>query len=65
MDPAQFAQLPYAEAKQRLLDSYHQAVLPIVVDRHGSVTKAAEALGISRTSLYRILQAQGSTRADD
>ena len=49
--------LPYAEAKRRMLDAYHRAVLPRVLERHGgSIPKSAEALAMSRTNLYRVLQ---------
>jgi len=51
------AQLPYAEAKRRLLDAYHRAVVPrVLAEANGVVPKAAERLGMSRTNLYRVLQ---------
>jgi transcriptional regulator with GAF, ATPase, and Fis domain len=54
------ASLPYPDAKRRLLDAYHRAVIPRVIEQHGgSVPKAAEALSMSRTNLYRILQEMG------
>jgi two-component system, NtrC family, response regulator GlrR len=57
LDIDALSRLPYAEAKRRMLDGYHRAVLPMVVEKHGgSVPKAAEALGMSRTNLYRVLQ---------
>jgi DNA-binding NtrC family response regulator len=59
------APLPYNEAKRRLLDAYHRAVIPGVVERAGSVPKAAEQLGMSRTNLYRVLQDLGSKVDDD
>ena len=55
------AHLPYPEAKQRLLDAYHRAVIPrVVAEAGGSVPKAAEKLGMSRTNLYRVLQELGT-----
>jgi transcriptional regulator with PAS, ATPase and Fis domain len=66
IDLRSLASLSYAEAKRRLLDAYHRAVIPRVIERHdGSVSKAAEALGMSRTNLYRVLQEMGSTVGDD
>jgi transcriptional regulator with PAS, ATPase and Fis domain len=66
IDVRSLASLPYAEAKRRLLDTYHRAVIPQLIERHGgSVPKAAEALGMSRTNLYRVLQEMGSPVSDD
>jgi transcriptional regulator with PAS, ATPase and Fis domain len=55
-----FANLPYHEAKKRLMDAFHRAVLPLAVERAGdSVPRAAEQLGIPKASLYRMLQDLG------
>jgi len=55
--------LPYHEAKRRVVEQFHRAVLPLVVERAGgSVPRAAELLGIPRASLYRMLQ---QLREDD
>jgi DNA-binding NtrC family response regulator len=60
------ARLPYAEAKRRLIDAYHHAVIPrLLEEAGGAVPKAAELLGMSRTNLYRILQDLGSNVDDD
>jgi DNA-binding NtrC family response regulator len=49
--------LPYHEAKKRVMESFHRSVLGKVVERAGgSVSKAAERLGLPRASLYRMLQ---------
>jgi DNA-binding NtrC family response regulator len=49
--------LPYHEAKQRMMEAFHRAVLPRAVERaSGSVARAAEFLGLPRASLYRMLQ---------
>jgi DNA-binding NtrC family response regulator len=49
--------LPYHEAKRRVMEAFHQSVLARAVDRaSGSVSKAAERLGLPRASLYRMLQ---------
>ena len=49
--------LPYHDAKKQLLAAFHQAVLPCAVElAGGSVSKAAEVLGLPRASLYRMLQ---------
>jgi transcriptional regulator with PAS, ATPase and Fis domain len=54
--------LTYHEAKQRVMDGFHRAVLPRVLERAGgSVAKAAEQLGLPRASLYRML---GQLRED-
>jgi transcriptional regulator with PAS, ATPase and Fis domain len=62
--------LPYHEAKRRLMEAFHRAVLPRVVEHAGgSVARAAEALGLPRTSLYRMMQqlrqADGAEGGDD
>jgi transcriptional regulator with PAS, ATPase and Fis domain len=50
-------QLPYHDAKRRVVESFHRAVLPRVLERAGgSVPRAAELLGLPRASLYRMLQ---------
>jgi transcriptional regulator with PAS, ATPase and Fis domain len=55
-----YADLPYHEAKKRLMDAFHRAVLPLAVARAGdSVPKAAEPLGLPKASLYRMLQDLG------
>jgi DNA-binding NtrC family response regulator len=61
------ARVPYAEAKRRLLDAYHRAVIPRVVEESGgSIPKAAEMLGMSRTNLYRVMQElDGETKGND
>jgi transcriptional regulator with PAS, ATPase and Fis domain len=57
LDLASFEGLPYHEAKRQLIDAFHRAVLPRVVERAGgSVPRAAELLGIPKASLYRMLQ---------
>ncbi|MEZ4225217.1 MAG: sigma 54-interacting transcriptional regulator [Polyangiaceae bacterium] len=48
--------LPYHEAKQQLVDRFHQEVLPKVVEQAGSITAAAERLGLPRSSLHRMLK---------
>ena len=57
LDVAALDGLPYHEAKQRLVDAFHRAVLPRAVERAGgSVPRAAEQLGLPKASLYRMLQ---------
>jgi len=54
---AALAGVPYHDAKQQVMSDFHRAVLPRAVERAGgSVAKAAEALGLPRASLYRMLQ---------
>jgi transcriptional regulator with PAS, ATPase and Fis domain len=65
LDFRALAGLSYDEARRRLLGAYHKAVLPRVIERTGSVSKAAEHLGLSRASLYRILQEErGASEAE-
>jgi len=65
-DLESLAHLPYPEAKRRLLDAYHRAVIPAVLaEAGGSVPKASETLGMSRTNLYRVLQELGAKVDDD
>lgn len=54
---ARYEHMTYHDGKREMLSMYHRAVLPRVVQNHGgSVAKAAEALGLPRASLYRMLQ---------
>ena len=56
LDLAAYESLPYHEAKRRLIEAFHRAVLPLVVERAGgSVPRAAELLEIPKASLYRML----------
>ncbi len=53
---ANLEHLPYHDAKKSVMDAFHRAVLPRVVTRAGgSVSRAAQALGLPRASLYRML----------
>ena len=56
-DPfAGFENMPYHDAKKQVMEAFHGAVLPKAVERAGgSVAKAAQALGLPRASLYRML----------
>jgi DNA-binding NtrC family response regulator len=57
LDLEALASQPYHEAKQKLMEAFHRAVLPRVVEHaNGSVPKAAELLGLPKASLYRMLQ---------
>jgi two-component system, NtrC family, response regulator GlrR len=56
LDFTELGGLPYHDAKQRLIDAFHRAVLPRAVERAGgSVPRAAEQLGLPKASLYRML----------
>jgi transcriptional regulator with PAS, ATPase and Fis domain len=65
LDLSSFAHLPYHEAKKRLMDAFHRAVLPLAVERAGdSVPRAAEQLGLPKASLYRMLQDLGDAEPE-
>ncbi len=49
--------LPYHEAKKEIVAEFHRRALPRAVERAGgSVSTAAERLGLPRASLYRMLR---------
>jgi len=49
--------LPYHDAKLKLIEAFHRAVLPKVLERAGNnVAQAAEILELPRASLYRMLK---------
>jgi transcriptional regulator with GAF, ATPase, and Fis domain len=55
--PVGIEQLPYHEAKRRLMDHFHRTIITRALERAGgSVPKAAELLGLPKTSVYRMLQ---------
>jgi DNA-binding NtrC family response regulator len=55
--PEPLESLPYHEMKRRMMDAFHRAFVARAVERaHGSVPKAAELLGLPKTSVYRMLQ---------
>ena len=57
LDLAALGGLPYHEAKERLMEAFHAAVLPRAIERAGgNVPRAAEQLGLPKASLYRMLQ---------
>ena len=56
IDFAALEQLPYHDAKQRVMEAFHRAVLPRAVERAGgSVPEAARQLALPKASLYRML----------
>ncbi len=57
--------MPYHDAKRRVMEAFHQAVLPRAVDKAGSVPRAAKALGLPKASLYRMLQPLKGDDASD
>jgi transcriptional regulator with PAS, ATPase and Fis domain len=66
IDTSQLTGLPYHEAKRRLVDAFHAAVIPRVVEQAGgNVTRAAEVLGIPRASIYRMLKGARAEGGDD
>ena len=57
---SELAGLPYHEAKRRALEQFQKDFLIAAVTRaNGSVPAAAKALGLRKTSLYRMLSAMG------
>ena len=55
--PGVSSPLPYKQAKAQLLSSFERAYVEALMRRHqGSVTKAAEAAGLSRKHLYSLLE---------
>jgi transcriptional regulator with PAS, ATPase and Fis domain len=51
------AQLPFHEARRRVLDRFERAYLPRVLERAGGVvSRAAELAEVARPSLYRMLE---------
>ncbi|MFO0756721.1 MAG: sigma 54-interacting transcriptional regulator [Byssovorax sp.] len=57
------ADLPYHEAKRRVLESFNRAILGDALARAGgSIPRAAELLGLPRQSVYRMLK---ETRGED
>jgi transcriptional regulator with PAS, ATPase and Fis domain len=58
--------LPYHDGKRRVIEAFHRAVLPRVVERaDGSIARAAELLGLPRPSLYRMLRELKDGPGDD
>jgi DNA-binding NtrC family response regulator len=51
--------LPYAEARRRALDTFERAYATALLERHGSVSAAARAAGITRVYLHRLLRRHG------
>jgi transcriptional regulator with PAS, ATPase and Fis domain len=63
---AALAGLSYHDAKKRLVESFHRALLPRAVENAGgSVPRAAEALGLPKASLYRMLAELKGDSDDD
>ncbi|HEU4558427.1 MAG TPA: sigma-54 dependent transcriptional regulator [Longimicrobium sp.] len=59
---AALADLPFAEARERAVDAWESAYLQAALERHGTVSAAARALGLHRQSLQKKLRQLGLTR---
>jgi DNA-binding NtrC family response regulator len=52
--------LPLREARQQVIERFERAYLASQLDAHaGNVTRAAEAAGVSRQFLHRLLERYG------
>jgi len=52
--------MPYSDARQRTLDLFEKRYVEALLEKHdGNVTRAAEAAGLSRVYLYRLLRRHG------
>jgi two-component system, NtrC family, response regulator GlrR len=51
--------VPYAEARQRVLDGFERRYLTALLALHPRVADAAQAAGIDRTYFYRLLRRHG------
>jgi two-component system, NtrC family, response regulator GlrR len=57
------ASLPYAEARQRALETFERSYVTALLARHKEkVAPAARAAGIARVHLYRLMRRHGVTR---
>jgi DNA-binding NtrC family response regulator len=55
--PAIDAQVPYSEARRRAIAAFETAYMTALLDLHdGNVTRAAEAAGLDRAYVYRLLR---------
>ncbi len=57
--PAIDASMPYAEARELVLDDFERRYLEDLLRRHDGIAGAARAAGINRAYLYRLLQRHG------
>jgi DNA-binding NtrC family response regulator len=56
----ELAQLPYKEAKERMLASFHrQYIKTLLMECNGNVSRAAEKSGIQRQYLHRLMKEAG------
>ena len=63
---AAVAELDYAEAKERARRAFDRAFLGAALERHDrNITRTAEALGLHRQSLQRLLKKAGLRDGDD
>ncbi len=63
---AALADLPYHEAKRRLLEGFNRTILGDALARAGgSIPRAAELLGLPRQSVYRMLKEARGEGADE
>src|SRR5439155_19401768 len=52
--------LPFKEAKERLVDSFTRDYLEALLQKHGgNITKAAKAAGIARPYVHKLVQKYG------
>jgi DNA-binding NtrC family response regulator len=74
MDPAacesplldgEMAELPFREAKERALQSFHRRYIRCLLEQHGgNISRAAEAAGIQRQYLHRLIKDAGIETTD-
>lgn len=56
----EIAQLPFKEAKERMLDIFHRQYVEVLLQEHkGNVSRAAEKAGIQRQYFHRLMKDAG------
>ena len=62
--PSGWDELPYADAKERALDSFHAAYLGALLRRTGgNISEAARRAGLDRSNFRRVLKRYGNPLA--
>jgi DNA-binding NtrC family response regulator len=57
---SQMAELPFREAKDRAIQYFHQQYIRRMLEQHGgNISRAAEAAGIQRQYLHRLIKEAG------
>ena len=65
LEEDQMAEIPFREAKERAIQYFHHQYIRRLLEQHGgNISRAAEAAGIQRQYLHRLIKEAGIEATD-